>query len=119
MSNCLDSITTHLKSTSNHRSIKRKVGIIKSLIERNSFIDDQISEPESSVSNTSKNTETCNEEIIMSHEPFSGTLRFNASIEYPMPYLGLSKEVELLEQSPAFAGSNDSEKEESKGRANP
>ena len=66
------------------------------------------------MSNTSKNTEEGNQEIIMSHEPFSGTLRINSSIESPMPYVGLSKEVELLEYSPEFA-----REEESKERANP
>ena len=50
----------------------------------------------------------------MSHEPFSSTLKFNASIEIPMPYTGLCKREALLDDSPAFAFSVDSEENESK-----
>ena len=60
MSSNLSTITAHLKSTKNHRSMKKKVGIIKSLIERNSVLDEKISEQKDSVSNSGGNSEEGN-----------------------------------------------------------
>ena len=82
MSNSLGSITTHLKSANNYRSMKKRSGIIKSLIERNQATDEKIS----SESNSRGKLKVTNQATISSFEPFSSKLKFNGSIEIPMQY---------------------------------